>query len=107
MVLAPPPNFKPVADPMNGTSKSKFSSYSCFILISKLALFTLVADNVGFSVEFCEVASYPTLVAELQKKRAAFTISGFYMTAQWLPNVTYIDPAIVTYSMSLMMSVLY
>ena len=66
-----------------------------------------MATNVGFTVEFCEVASYPTLVAELQNKRAAFTLSGFYMTAQWLPNVTYIDPAVITYTMSLIMRVFY
>lgn len=52
--------------------------------------------------EICEVASYITLVKELSSKRAALTISGLYLSALNLKTLTYINPSITSYTLSLL-----
>ena len=57
--------------------------------------------------EICEVESYTILLKELTSKRAAITLSGFYLSAQYLQNVTYIYPAITTYTISTLTRMLF
>ncbi len=66
-------------------------------------LYIIVANNIGFTYEVCEVSSYTQLVKELQSERAALTMSGFYETTTFLSNVTFLTPIIISYTLSILM----
>ena len=50
--------------------------------------------------EICEVGTYGDILSELTNKRAALTLGGFFLTAEHLQTVTYIYPAITSYTIS-------